>query len=509
MARALAFAERHALLLLLALAAALRLPWLAAAPPDIDETFSWWFARRVLESGDFWNDLGYTIDAPLFAALDVWVAQRFGLSITALRVPPALFGSLSVPLACLVVRRLRPGHLGLATGVLSALSPFLIFYSVQARPYAQLLFTCLLFALAFLATEGSPRPWRRRALLCACSVLAVGSHYYALVFLCAFYAVRGVAHLRAHRLDALRDDLASGSLVLVATLPLVALLVLGLVRLDLHHWQVSTLTLPAIFAEHFLFLGNTLGEGSDLRHLALSLLVAALVALPFPLAWRRVDAAGRELALLGVAAPALVALLELLTGIDLLFYPRGFIACVPFLLAAWLVFAAHLPGPSRLRNAYLALLLIPFAINGLAVATARPAQAFFLNRDAMHDIVRQAETFDDDFDVLVVHHWWLSWYFVYYYPKPEKIWDPGELLVARRTGEPQRVLAGLPKDARILLVLNSLATRHADPGDLVVQQLARERTLRREITCQPYPVPGDSLFCERMLLFGPARAGPR
>ena len=425
--------------------------------------------------------------------------------MTALRVPSALFGSLAVPLACLVVRRLRPGHLGLATGVLCALSPFLIFYSVQARPYAQLLFASLLFALVFLASEGSSRPWRRRLLLCACALLAVGSHYYALVFLGAFYAVRGVAHLRARRFAELRDDLASGALVLLAVLPLVALLGLGLARLDLQHWRVSTLTLPAIFAEQFLFLGNTLGAPGNLRHLALSLLVAGLVALPFALAWRRAGALRLELALLGLAGPALVALLGLLTGIDLLFYPRGFIPGVPFLLATWLLLATRLPWPRALRGAYLALLLVPFVVNGVAVATARPAQAFFHNRDVMQDIVRQAQALDGDFDVLVVHHWWLSWYFVYYYPKPEKIRDAGELLVARRTDGPLRVLAGLPPDARVLLVLNGLATRHADPADLVLRRLARDRQLRREIPCHAYPVPGDALFCERMLLFGPAR----
>lgn len=61
-----------------------------------------------------------------------------------LRIPSLIFGSLSIPLFFLVVREILGAETGVLASFLLAISPFHIFFSQEARPYAMFLFLCLL-----------------------------------------------------------------------------------------------------------------------------------------------------------------------------------------------------------------------------------------------------------------------------------------------------------------------------------------------------------------------------
>ena len=62
----------------------------------------------------------------------------------ALRAPSVIFGTLTIPLFYQVVRQAFGGQISLWASSLLAISPFHIFYSQEARPYAMYVFLCLL-----------------------------------------------------------------------------------------------------------------------------------------------------------------------------------------------------------------------------------------------------------------------------------------------------------------------------------------------------------------------------
>jgi len=71
-----------------------------------------------------------------------------------LRVPSLIFGSLTIPLFYYTVRHTFGTQMGLWASSLLAISPFHIFYSQEARPYAMFLLLCLLaFYLLQLCIE--------------------------------------------------------------------------------------------------------------------------------------------------------------------------------------------------------------------------------------------------------------------------------------------------------------------------------------------------------------------
>lgn len=498
--RARASCERHGILLSLALACAARLPALGLAPLSLDEAWTWYRTDEILRLGGLWRAVG--VDAPLFGALNVLVAKIAGLSVLGLRGTQALFGVASVPLVFVLVRRRGGAGLALPVALLAAWSPYLSFYSKDASPYSQLLFFCLLFTYAFDATRRW-RPFSRRLTLGVCTALAITSHYYALLYLATFYAVMLAAHRWAGRRDELRADLLTGGVGLLVTCPYLIALRLGLGRSSVPYWQVSDVSLPGILAEQFLFLGTTLPNGGVFAAV-LNLVVFGLLVLPLLDALRRrseLVAADPVLSSLWWLVPGMVTGLGILIGQDLLFYPRGFISTAPFLLAYWVLFTGALSGPGWVRRVYGAALLVPFVLSGYLVATSDPAQAYLRGRESLAEVVRQLEVHRSEFDLIVVHHWWVAPYFSYYYVDRSKVWALGR--AAADPSNVRRDVERLPPGSRVLLVLNDVA-RSSDPGGDVVAALMSRRSLIRELPCPGDPGSGRGLVCSRMLLFGPA-----
>ena len=495
--------ERHGLLLCVALACLARFPALSTPPLSVDETWTWYVTAEIRRTGDFWRTTALGVDAPLFVAINALVARGAGLSVLGVRAPPALFGALSVPIFFLFMKRRYPAAVALDAALLAAWSPFLVFYSRDARPYAQLLFFTTAFAYAFDATRASP-PLRRRLLLALCAVLAVASHYFGLVFLAAFFAVILAGHARARRRAELREDLTTAVVVLVGLLPFAVALLAGMRRVSVPYWQISRVGLAGILAEQFLFLGTTLPGGGAMESI-LNVVVAGLLCVPLLYAVaRRRDLIRAEPLVSGLwwLAPVLVAAGGALLARNWLFYPRGFISTAPFLLAYWVSFTREMRVAAWRRRAYAALLLVPFLINGLLVATQHAGQPYFRGRALLADVARDVEADRKDYDLVLVHHWWMGQYYYYYLSEPQTVWPLGR----NREGTAAALddLARVPAAARVLLVVNDLATG-PDPDGSVVAALKAARPLVRERPCLHSALPGTGLVCARIYLFGPAR----
>jgi 4-amino-4-deoxy-L-arabinose transferase-like glycosyltransferase len=116
-----------------------------------------------------------SVTPPLHYVL-AWLAVQVGEPTTWVRIPSLLLGTATVPLTYLLGRRTVGAVPGLVAAALVALSPFAIFYSVEARAYATLIFLVALSTLALLTALRTRRTrwWVVYALSAA---LVLYTHY--------------------------------------------------------------------------------------------------------------------------------------------------------------------------------------------------------------------------------------------------------------------------------------------------------------------------------------------
>jgi 4-amino-4-deoxy-L-arabinose transferase-like glycosyltransferase len=128
---------------------------------------------------------GHSVDLnPPLYFLSAWVVERFGASAQALRVVPLVAGTLAIPFTFALGRRTLGWRAGLVGAALAALSPNLIFFSTEARPYALTMALLLASTLALLRALESRRVvwWAAYAVL---SCAAAYTHYVAVFVLIA------------------------------------------------------------------------------------------------------------------------------------------------------------------------------------------------------------------------------------------------------------------------------------------------------------------------------------
>ncbi len=105
-------------------------------------------------------DTAQDIHPPLYyTALHLWIAGG-GDSETSVRLCSAVCGTLAVVALCILAKRLAGWQASLATAILSACSPFLVYYGQETRMYALLLLLSTIAGYAMLrALDGAPRWW--------------------------------------------------------------------------------------------------------------------------------------------------------------------------------------------------------------------------------------------------------------------------------------------------------------------------------------------------------------
>ncbi len=309
------------LLGLMALAAGLRFSTLSLQSFDIDESVTVALLHQGLHAT--LTTLPTTEKSPPLYYVLAWAWSRpFGLSETGLRSLSALLGTLTVPVAYDAAHQLVSKRAGLITAALVATSPFLIWYSQEARAYALLgLLAAGSFAL-FVRVLKRPSG-RLLAAWALTSALALATHYFTIFLIApeAFWLL-AQARRRAHTV------LAVGGLAAISA----ALLPLALHQAHQFHGREGFLATPLrsriTSVPVQLLLGPEVANGSK----PLLFAVAGVgVAVGLLLLLARADrptlrAAGLALTLGGFAV--LVPVVLALAGADYL-DPRN-------LTAAWL-----------------------------------------------------------------------------------------------------------------------------------------------------------------------------
>ncbi len=141
---------------------------------------------------------GGEFNPPLF----YWIEHCmlvFGNNEFVLRFVPALLGVLTIPLIYFVGKEFMDRNVGIIAAAASAFSPFLIFYSQEARAYSMMFFF-VAFSMVFYFRALKNNDIRDWVLFGLLSALAFWSHFYALVIIGALvlYAL-AVQILKYHK----------------------------------------------------------------------------------------------------------------------------------------------------------------------------------------------------------------------------------------------------------------------------------------------------------------------
>jgi Predicted membrane protein len=164
---------------------------------------------------------GGEFNPPLFYWME-HVMLVFGNSEAILRFVPALMGVLSIPVFYLVGKEFLDRNTGLIAAAACAVSPFLIYYSQEARAYSVMLFFVAIATLFFLKAmkSGDRIQW---ILFGVFSALAFWTHFYAFVMIAALvlYALIVWAPKIRTELQNLKMLLLGIGVLIVLSLPLI------------------------------------------------------------------------------------------------------------------------------------------------------------------------------------------------------------------------------------------------------------------------------------------------
>lgn len=147
-----------------------------------------------------WLDEASTLNFAVKSIPDIWQATTagefnpplfywaehvillFGNTEVVLRFIPALLGVLTIPLIYLVGKEFMDRNVGIIAAAAFAFSPYLIFYSQEARAYSMTLFF-VTFSMVFYLRALKNNELVNWALFGLLSALAFWSHFYALVII--------------------------------------------------------------------------------------------------------------------------------------------------------------------------------------------------------------------------------------------------------------------------------------------------------------------------------------
>jgi uncharacterized membrane protein len=187
-----------------------------------------------------WLDEASTLNFAIKSIPDIWQATTagefnpplfywtehimllFGNSEVVLRFIPALLGVLTIPLIYLVGREFMDRNTGIIAGAAFAFSPFLVFYSQEARAYSMMLFF-VTFAMVFYFRALKSNDLVNWALFGILSALAFWSHFYALVIIGALilYAVYELLPRIRNSINAVKPLACSCVIFGIICLPLI------------------------------------------------------------------------------------------------------------------------------------------------------------------------------------------------------------------------------------------------------------------------------------------------
>src|SRR5271157_198461 len=216
---------------------------------------------QVTASGEFNPPLFYWVEH---------VMLMLGNNEIILRFIPALLGVLTIPLFYLIGKEYLDRNVGLIAAAACAVSPFLIYYSQEARAYMMMLFFVALATIFFLNAmkSGSLTHW---ILFGIFSALAFWSHFYAFVMIAAL-----VLYALIEWAPRIRTELANLKM-LVAGVGVFVLLSLPLIIVTLQLFVLRTSSAPTYGVQGLGIITETFSQVSGMNDIAMYMLVALFI----------------------------------------------------------------------------------------------------------------------------------------------------------------------------------------------------------------------------------------
>jgi 4-amino-4-deoxy-L-arabinose transferase-like glycosyltransferase len=200
---------------------------------------------------------------PPLSFLASWLSTRPGATVELLRAPALLAGTATIPLVYALGLRSVGRRAALLAAALTALSPFMIYYSAEARAYGLMMFLLACSTLSMLLAIDTQRK-RYWVLFAVFSAAAFYTHYTSAFVLAvqllwllwaepqsrrqALIAIAGAAALVLPWIPGLVADFRSPTLTLLSAL---SLFTPHAVQVDIEHWAIGypyaqSPTLPSV-----------------------------------------------------------------------------------------------------------------------------------------------------------------------------------------------------------------------------------------------------------------------
>ena len=177
------------------LAAVLRFYHLGYNSLWLDEAATYIHSLTLSGIFDYTTSVDY-FNPPTFFLFEFIMIKLAGASEIGMRFFPAVFGVLTIPAAYLMGKEFYDKYTGIVTAIIFAVSPFLIYYSQEARAFSMLLFFCTILMYVFLkASKSNERAeWILFGLVSAAIFM---THFYGVIFV-AILAVFALIQFRSN-----------------------------------------------------------------------------------------------------------------------------------------------------------------------------------------------------------------------------------------------------------------------------------------------------------------------
>ena len=156
--------------------------------PNLNESLWYdelWSTNIKLAKDHLFSTMRFDTSPPLYSILMfIWI-RLFGDSEISIRIPPLIFGFLSIFLTYSIASRFTDKKNGILAAFLMCLSPVHIWYSQEARPYSAVLFFLLLSLLSFYKLKEAEMNARWYFIYFISLFMAVFSFYFAVAYLVA------------------------------------------------------------------------------------------------------------------------------------------------------------------------------------------------------------------------------------------------------------------------------------------------------------------------------------
>lgn len=150
----------------------------------LDETATLWYASSGYE-GVWTYVLSGEYNPPLFYWLTTFMLN-FGSSEFVLRFLPCVFGVIAIPVTYMLGTEWRNETVGLVGASLVALSPYHVYFSMEARAYSLVVVWCLLLLWAYIKANKT-KQYKWWLLVAAFAALAFWTHFYSFLLTAALF----------------------------------------------------------------------------------------------------------------------------------------------------------------------------------------------------------------------------------------------------------------------------------------------------------------------------------